>query len=574
MDSGDASLRLHETNVPKTAMATAIPPTHRAIPRIFACRSTRHILSAQFEMKSGLAQRSAEAGLAALVAVVIILMVVPVPPPALDLLIALNIAISVLVFSLSLYVRRPLRFSVFPTLLLLATLYRLSLNVASTRAILTRADAGRIISGFGSFAAGGDIIVGAVIFGIILMVLFLVITKGAERVAEVSARFTLDAMPGLQAAIETDLRSRAISPRELSRRREDLERRSMYYGALDGAMKFVRGDAVAALVITVINIAGGTAVGVLRRGMSMGDALGLYGRLTIGDGLVTMIPALLISTAAGILVTRLGQGDTEGRLGVRIGEQLGQERGALVAAAVLLLLLGLIPGLPLWPFLLLSAALGGLAFARRRGRALPEQRAPMDGVDIGLDDMQEQLDAVAVTHPVLVREAVYGRISLSELADVVGELRGDGLGPPVLPHILEALARDPVGGDPDERMARLRLRLQGPIGEAVAPGGVVRAAAFDEESEDILSAALESSHLGKVLVLPPELSRSLRDALAHLYLATDVRVLFTRPELRRPLARFARALPAPAILAHGELDDAIRVELVDDVTLEDARGAA
>jgi len=309
--------------------------------------------------------------LAALVASVVVMLVVPLTQWLLDLLIAVNLALTVLVFTLALFIRRPLAFTAFPTVLLIATLFRLALNVSSTRLILLEADAGRIIGSFGTILVGGDILVGAVIFGILVLVLFLVIAKGAERVAEVAARFTLDALPGMQLAIEADLRAGAISAREVTRRRAELERQSHYYGALDGAMKFVRGDAIAGLVIIFVNILGGIAVGMLRRGMGLGEALDTYGRLTVGDGLVTMIPALLVSTAAGLLVTRVGQPDRGRRLGDQVLGQLTAEPRALVAAAALMALLAVVPGLPAWPFLILAAVLGaagatGLVRERRR----------------------------------------------------------------------------------------------------------------------------------------------------------------------------------------------------------------
>ncbi|MCP4675765.1 MAG: FHIPEP family type III secretion protein [Deltaproteobacteria bacterium] len=314
-----------------------------------------------------------EFGLAAAVIAVVVMMIVPLTPWLLDLLISVNIAISVLVLCLALFVRQPLAFNAFPTLLLVATLYRLALNVSSTRLILLKANAGQIIGGFGGFVVGGDILVGAVIFGILAMVLFLVITKGAERVAEVAARFTLDALPGMQLAIDSELRTSAISSIEARRSRRKLDDQSRYYGALDGAMKFVRGDAIASLVIVGVNIAGGLAVGMLRHDMSIGAALDTYGRLTIGDGLVTMIPALLVSTAAGLLVTRVGQGSAEGRLGQQLGRQLVTEPRALAAASSMLLVLAVIPGLPAWPFILLGGILGVLAatqFRSERARAV------------------------------------------------------------------------------------------------------------------------------------------------------------------------------------------------------------
>ncbi len=312
----------------------------------------------------GWSRRIGDVGLGAAVVLVVIMMVVPLTPTLIDLLIGINLGFSALLLSLSLFMTRPLTFTSFPTLLLIATLYRLALNVSSTRLILLRANAGQIIRAFGGYVVGGDILVGAVIFGILSMVLFLVITKGAERVAEVSARFSLDALPGMQLAVDSDLRSGAISPTEASRRRASLDETSRYFGALDGAMKFVRGDAIASLIIVAVNIIGGLAVGMIRRGMDIGTALNTYGRLTVGDGLVSMLPALLVSTAAGLLVTRVGKSDSGTHLGGEINKHLRSEPRALIAAAVLMFLLAWMPGLPAWPFLLLAVIFGATALHR------------------------------------------------------------------------------------------------------------------------------------------------------------------------------------------------------------------
>lgn len=299
-----------------------------------------------------------EVGLVAGIIAVVVMMMVPLAPWLIDLLIALNLGLSVLVLSLALFIRRPLALTAFPTLLLILTLYRLALNVSSTRLILLRADAGRIIAGFGGFIVGDDILVGAVLFGILALVLFLVITKGAERVAEVAARFTLDSLPGFQLAIDSDLRGGTVSPLEARRARRELDIQSRFYGSLDGAMKFVRGDAIASLLIVCVNICGGLAVGVLRHQMSLNVALDTYGRLTVGDGLVTMIPALLVSTAAGFLVTRVGQDSSQGKLGDQLAKQVFSEPKAIVATSGLLIVLCFVPDLPPWPFLLFG---GGLA---------------------------------------------------------------------------------------------------------------------------------------------------------------------------------------------------------------------
>ncbi len=404
----------------------------------------------------GWSGRLGDLGLGAAVIAVVAMMVVPLTPWLVDLLISVNITFSVLVLSLSLFIRQPLFFTSFPTLLLVATLYRLALNVSTTRLILIRADAGEIISGFGGYIVGGDILIGAVIFGIMAMVLFLVITKGAERVAEVAARFSLDALPGLQLAIDSDLRAGGISSLEAGRKRAALDQKSRYYGALDGAMKFVRGDAIAGLVITAVNIIGGISVGMLRHDMRVLDAVDLYGRLTVGDGLVTMIPALLISTAAGFLVTRVAGGADE-RLGEQVGREFIAEPRALGAAAVLLLALSLVHGLPAWPFLLLGALLGGAAFWRFR----LERRSRMTQTALSEDADEWRPEAgLAVVE---MGEALF--------SDLSGEIRRTGSWETISRGLAEGLeselgipvTRVPVVRTPETAPRGARLKIRGMV---------------------------------------------------------------------------------------------------------------
>src|SRR5438045_393386 len=254
----------------------------------------------------GLLSRYADLALAGLVVAIVGMMIVPLPTPLLDLLISVNIAAAVTLLLVAIYVSDALRIATFPTLLLLTTLFRLALEVSATRLVLLRADAGEVIRAFGNFVVAGNLVVGAIIFVILTVVNFIVISKGSERVAEVAARFTLDAMPGKQMSIDADLRAGSIEMEDGKRKRRDLERESQLFGAMDGAMKFVKGDAIAGIIITVVNIVGGLAIGVAQKGMAVGEAAKKYALLTIGDGLVGMIPAILISTAAGIIVTRVG----------------------------------------------------------------------------------------------------------------------------------------------------------------------------------------------------------------------------------------------------------------------------
>jgi type III secretion protein V len=298
----------------------------------------------------------ADAGLAGVVLTVVVLMIVPLPTWLLDILLAANLASAVTVL-LTLYVSEALQIASYPSLLLVTTLVRLGLNVASTRLILLQADAGHVIHAFGNFVVRGNYIVGAVIFLILTIIQFVVIAKGAERVAEVGARFALDAMPGKQMAIDAELRSGAIDVREANRRRRQLARESQFYGAMDGAMKFVKGDVIASFIIAIINILAGLAIGIGSRGLDAVGALKVYGLLTIGDGLVSQLPALLLATSAGILVTRVASDEPDVALGQELaGQFLGVPRAFKVAAGFVTLL-GLVPGLPLVPFLLVGGAL-------------------------------------------------------------------------------------------------------------------------------------------------------------------------------------------------------------------------
>ena len=299
----------------------------------------------------------------ALVAILLV-MIIPIPPVLLDIFLATNITIALLILIISLYTARALDFTVFPSLLLATTLFRLSLNVASTRLILINGHegvgaAGAVIMSFGQFVVGGNYVVGVVIFVILVVINFMVITKGAGRVAEVAARFTLDAMPGKQMAIDADLNSGMISDEEARTRRKEISMEADFYGAMDGASKFVRGDAIAGIIITLVNIGAGFIIGVAQQGMAMADAAETYTILTVGDGLVGQIPALIISTGAGILVTRsAGSGD----FGSDLKTQFSLHPRALWVVSGILLFFALIPGLPTFSFLVLSAALGGIAW--------------------------------------------------------------------------------------------------------------------------------------------------------------------------------------------------------------------
>lgn len=297
--------------------------------------------------------------IAAMVVGIVLIIVIPIRPALLDFLLSISITLSIIILLTTMFTTQPLQFSVFPSLLLVVTLYRLALNIASTRLILNEAAAGNIIAAFGDFVIGGNYVVGMIIFIIITIVQFVVITNGAGRVAEVAARFTLDAMPGKQMSIDADLNAGMITENEARDRRKQLQREADFFGAMDGASKFVKGDAIAGIIITIINIIGGFIIGIVQKDMSLVDALQRYTILTVGDGLVTQLPALLVSTGTGILVTRAGSSEN---LGTDISKQLTRFPRVIALASGVLLAIGLVPSIPTLPFLILSAVTGYMAY--------------------------------------------------------------------------------------------------------------------------------------------------------------------------------------------------------------------
>jgi flagellar biosynthesis protein FlhA len=316
-----------------------------------------------------------DVGLALAVFCLLSLLVLPLPTMLLDLGLAISITASVLVLMVALFLERPLDFTSFPQLLLLTTLLRLSLNVATTRLILSHGNegplaAGHVVAAFGGFLMGGDVVIGLILFAILLVVNFMVITKGSGRIAEVAARFSLDSMPGKQMAIDADMNAGVINDKVARKRRRELEEESGFYGAMDGAAKFVRGDAIAGLLITSINIVGGLAIGLVRHGMAFGDAANTFTTLTVGDGLVTQIPALLVSISAGIVVTK---GGVEGRADKALIAQLGGGYKPLALAGGAAVVLAMMPGLPALPFLALAGLAGGGAWLRLKNPPKAEE---------------------------------------------------------------------------------------------------------------------------------------------------------------------------------------------------------
>jgi flagellar biosynthesis protein FlhA len=309
---------------------------------------------------------------------ILVILIMPLPPMALDLLLALSIILSVLILMTALFIQGPLEFSAFPTVLLIATMFRLALNLASTRLILTHghqgtASAGHVIEAFGNFVMGGNFVIGIIVFAILVIVNFVVITKGSGRIAEVAARFTLDAMPGKQMAIDADLSAGLIDEDTARKRRKDLEDESSFYGAMDGASKFVRGDAIAGLLIVFINIIGGIIIGMGQQGLTFAKAGQVYTLLTVGDGLVTQIPALIVSTAAGLLVSKAG---VSGAADKALLRQLSHYPKALGMSSGVMILLSTLPGVPMLPFLALGAGAGALAFvSARKNKAAAQAEA-------------------------------------------------------------------------------------------------------------------------------------------------------------------------------------------------------
>lgn len=350
---------------------------------------------------------------------VILIMIVPLNSFFIDIFLTLSISISLVILFIGMYIQKPLDFSVFPSILLITTLFRLSLNIASTRLILVYGDegpaaAGKIIKAFGTFIVGGNYVVGGVIFLILVLINFIVITKGAGRVAEVAARFTLDAMPGKQMSIDADLNAGLISDSDARKRRERVEMEADFYGAMDGASKFVRGDAIAGIIIIFINIIGGLIIGVAQKDMPLDDAISVYTILTIGDGLISQIPALLTSTAAGIIVTRAA---SDSNLGTDVVNQLFMQPKAMALASVIILCIGIVPGIPLMPFLILSSfAFGTSYFMKKHNES--EAAGILDIVPVETEEQE-----VIQPPEIIELEIGYGLIPIVD-AEQSGELLG------------------------------------------------------------------------------------------------------------------------------------------------------
>lgn len=386
--------------------------------------------------------------LAIILVVAVFMMIIPLPTGLVDMMIAVNLMTSIILLMMALYIREPLEFSAFPSVLLITTLYRLALTISTTRLILLQADAGDIVYTFGNFAVGGNLGVGIIVFVIITIVQFIVITKGSERVAEVGARFSLDGMPGKQMSIDGDMRAGTIDADEARRLRGLVQKESQLYGAMDGAMKFVKGDAIAGIIIILVNILGGTAVGVFMHGMSAGDAMSTYALLSIGDGLVSQIPALLISITAGIIVTRV-PGEKRQNLANDLTEQIGKQPQALILAAAMLLIFGLIPGFPFLYFMLLAAILLGCVWWSKTRRKVSASSLGSEGARQGNnDDMDGKSTAmIPGAMPLMVRlsEDLARSGKLVSLFESLRQRKFEKLGIP-LPDIHMQQDRDLASG--------------------------------------------------------------------------------------------------------------------------------
>lgn len=355
---------------------------------------------------------------------ILAILFLPIPPLAIDMGLALSVALSVLILMVALWIQKPLEFSAFPTVLLIATLLRLALSIASTRLILSDGHkgvdaAGHVISGFSQFVMSGDFVIGIVVFIILITVNFLVITKGATRIAEVGARFTLDAIPGKQMAIDADLSAGLIDEKEAQKRRRELEEESAFFGSMDGASKFVRGEAVASLITIAVNIFGGIIIGVTRHGMPLSKAADVFVQLSVGDGLVSQIPALVVSLAAGLLVSK---GGTRGQAQQAVLGQLGAYPRALMVAAALMFVFAIVPGLPMIPFLALGGCMGFIAYSIPRQRADQEAKAKAKLAQEQQKNLLESRDTVKESLKLAEIELCLGKHLASYLANSHGDL--------------------------------------------------------------------------------------------------------------------------------------------------------
>ncbi|MCV9998724.1 flagellar biosynthesis protein FlhA [Pararhizobium sp. YC-54] len=510
-----------------------------------------------------LAPKGRDIGFALGIVAILSILFLPIPPFLIDIGLAFSIAFSVLILMVSLWIQKPLDFSSFPVILLISTMTRLSLNIATTRVILSHGHeghdaAGGVIAGFAELVMGGDFVIGLIVFLILITVNFIVITKGATRIAEVGARFTLDAIPGKQMSIDADLSAGLIDEKEAQRRRRELEEESSFYGSMDGASKFVRGDAIAGLLITAINVFGGIIIGYVRHDMSIGEAADVFVKLSVGDGLVSQIPALIVSLAAGLLVSR---GGTSGSTDQAVVNQLGGYPRALMVAAGLILMLAFMPGLPFVPFAVLG---GGMAFlgwviprrleAANKLKREQDQQTAQHKTDSEKDSVKSVLKTAEIE--LLLGKQVSTRLlgAHQELAFRVGKMRRKFAGQYGL-IVPEIKVSDDIG-IPDKAY---HIRIHGTtiasntvrVGEVIVvtgggrkpsvPGDEIREPAFGMPAVSILETFTEDLKregfhpIDNVSVVLTHLSEVIRNNLPQLLSYKDVKILIERldPEYRK-----------------------------------------
>ena len=502
-----------------------------------------------------------DAFFAAGIVTMLTILFLPIPAILIDLGLAFSIALSALILMVALWIQRPLDFSAFPTVLLIATILRLALNIATTRLILSRGGegehaAGHVVAGFSKFVMGGDFVIGLIIFAILVTVNFVVITKGATRIAEVGARFTLDAIPGKQMAIDADLSAGLIDDKEAQRRRRELEEESAFFGAMDGASKFVRGDAIAGLIITAINIFGGIVIGVTHHGLTLSRAADVYTKLSVGDGLVSQMPALIVSLSAGLLVSK---GGTRGSAEQAVLRQLGGYPRAVSAAALMMFVLALMPGLPMAPFVLLGGVMAFVGYSLPRRQAALKQKEDARKADEraqaeAKESVKEQLKTAEIELALGGHLSVHLLGSRTELAHRVAKIRKKfakqyGF---VIPEIklTDNLSIDPKGYQiriHDTRIAHGELRLGEVLvlvdkdGKPDVPGEEVIEPAFGMKALWVTEAFTDEvkrqgcKPVDNLSVLLTHLSEVIRANLAQLLSYKDMRALLDRldPEYKR-----------------------------------------
>ncbi len=549
-------------------------------------------LSAPLQAAQAGRQSMRDIGFAFGIVFILAILFVPIPAVLIDLGLVLSIALSVLILMVALWIQKPLEFSAFPTVLLIATMLRLSLNVATTRVILSHGNegvnaAGHVIGGFSNLVMAGDFVIGLVVFAILITVNFLVITKGATRIAEVGARFTLDAIPGKQMAIDADLSAGLLDEKQAQVRRKELEEESSFFGSMDGASKFVRGDAIAGLIITAVNIFGGIIIGITRHGMDAASAADVFVKLSVGDGLVTQIPALIVSLAAGLLVSK---GGTTGAAETAIIRQLGHYPRALLVAALLMMLLAILPGLPFLPFFVVGSILGVGAYLVPRRRADEKARMDAERMEEEQRAIEAERQSVKESLRIVEVELVLGKqlsaqlsFSRDELASRVQKMRRRfaaryGF---VVPEIklsddlaldgksYEIKVHGTTVATQQMRLGELLIVLgEQPVPDI--PHDLTKEPAFGLRaawiSETFASAARRAGFepVDTLSVLLTHLSEVIRNNLAHLLSYKDMRALLDRlePEYKRLIEEIV-----PAHMSHSGLQAVLKLLLAERVSI-------